>query len=131
DPADRAVVVDNPDCIHHHWTIPLQGGPLARETRIERQEQGEARVSGGALALDRAVVLRDEGLRDREAEPAAACAARDEREEDLLEELRRNAGPIVDDGDREREPEAPARKRHAAGDARLEADIAASRRAVG
>ena len=86
-------------------------------------------LPGLARAFDRAVVLRDERLRDGEAEPAAAFAAGDQRIEDLVADGLRHAGAVVLHGDRERQPMALARERHAARNARDEPDRRIARRA--
>src|SRR5690349_2293796 len=51
---------------------------------LQRQPDDERGAPGAGLAFDRAVVLVDEVLRQREAEPGTAFAARDQRVEHPL-----------------------------------------------
>src|SRR3982750_4555926 len=50
---------------------------------------------GFALELDRAMVLLDEGSCERESEPGAAFATRNERKEDPFAQRLRNSRPVV------------------------------------
>ena len=63
--------------------------------------------------------LVDEGLRQREAQAAAACAARYEGMEYALLQLGRHARPVVGDIDGQRVAVAAARQRHLAHDAAM------------
>ncbi len=137
DPANRAIVVDDPYGFHHGVPDGLKCGGRTRSPlmarrplrRLEREQHGEHRASRHALALDRAGMLRDERLREREPEAAAAFAPRDERIEDAVANRLGYAGSVVLDDERQREAAAHARERHVARDARREADSRVDRRA--
>ena len=59
-------------------------------------------------------MLRDERLRDRKAQSAAAFAAGDERKEDPVAQVIGHAGTVVLDGDVERQPIVALRQRDTA-----------------
>ena len=96
DPADRPVVVDDPDVLHvrrraaHRsrrrtsaWLFPRSSDASCRVPRhFQRKQDREDRASRRAFPFDRAVVLGDERLRDRQPETGAALAAGDQRIED-------------------------------------------------
>ena len=103
------------------------GGP-ALLPGLEREQHGEHGTSRHAFALDRAGVLRDERLRQRKPEAAAALAAGDERIEDAVAYRLGYARSVVLDREREREATAHSRQRHVARDARGEANPRVNRR---
>src|SRR5258706_2951095 len=47
-----------------------KGGAIARQAGVQRQDDGEARISGGAFAFNGSMMLGDERLGDRQPEPA-------------------------------------------------------------
>src|SRR5215831_5398943 len=80
---------------------------------FQRQEDGEHRAPGNALAFDRSVVLRDESLGDRQPQPAAPFAPRHERIEDPVADQIGNARAVVLDRHGERQLVATLRERDA------------------
>src|SRR4029079_5247231 len=69
-------------------------------------------VAGRALAMNDAVMLVYECLRQRETQPAAALAARDEWMKDPFLQRRGHAGAVVDDFDDQSVAIATPRQRH-------------------
>ena len=113
DDEDRAVVVK--------WPWSSSPGARARRGRRQRQRQREARaLPDRAVAVNRAVVLADDAVGDRQAEAGAAAdrLRREERIVDARELLGRNARPGVGDlgdrPDRRRRAWSPTASRRAA-----------------
>ena len=103
-----------------------------RLAEFQRQQNREHRAAGNALAFDRAAVLRDERLRERQPEAAAAFAPRHQRDRrsgrGSLRECRARCPRSTSD---ERQAMAALGQRHAARNARRHADLADRRVAAG
>src|SRR3982074_2324073 len=94
----------------HVYTRNLGNRPV----EFQRQEDGENRATGDALAFDCAVVLRDKSLRDGQAQAAATLPSGHQRKENLVANRFRNAGSVVLDRKRERQPMTALGQRNAA-----------------
>src|SRR5690606_33780936 len=90
-PADGAVIIDDPDGIHGGCTILVRSGEASAAVG-NRQQEGETGVAGSAVHVDHPLMLLHEALCDRQPESAAAVTPRDQRIEDLVEDLVRDAG---------------------------------------
>src|SRR6185312_3759811 len=95
----------------------------ATAAELQRQQNGERRMSGNAFTLDRAVMLGDESLRDREPQSAATLATGYERKEDAVTDRVGNARPVVLDQQRQRQAVPPLGQRYSACDAGRQADL--------
>ena len=124
-PADRAVVVDDPDgcehgvgCVHRNSASAASRGRTGSR-RVKRVRPGT--LSNSIIPWWRP----DEALRERQAQAGAALAAAHHRIEDQLGQLRGHARAVVLDGHGDGMAVAAPRDRHLARDARDQADLAA------
>src|SRR5262245_40978184 len=103
---------------------PVQISVFRLRLARERQHDPEHRPPRLAVALDRAVVVLHERLRQRESEPRPALAAGYERMEHTLAQLGRDPRTVVDHLQFQCQPVPPARDRDGARDPRPQHDLA-------
>src|SRR5439155_2850801 len=98
----------------------LRAGPI----EFQRQQDRKHRAPRFTLAFDGAIVLRDKRLGNRETEAASTFAAGDQRVKDFVANGIRDAGTVVRDRYRERQPVTTLRQRDPARHTRLQLNYA-------